>query len=413
VRPTPQDDDAPTGLPAADGTADDAPQDTETDAFEDEASTEQPEEIGLDAETGIDEPLDADLVLDDSDEGRALLEGTEAAEDLPGSDGSDELAAGEEYGWTEGSEPDASALGDLGDGLPSDDGQRFTEDEGEEGFDDGLAELGLFSLRPLDRSPHDDEGLEGEGESGASTSSTQQRQATGPAEQPARLPRSRVQVEVVHHPGHPLSLLIAAGATGFGWDDGLLVASPGDPVVRRRSASAGHGVARGMAAMVAPWGHELVVSTPEKLLRSADGGVSLHEVTGFAAEQPPTCLALVRRLDGGLRLLAAAPDGGLLASDDAGASFVELGAERVVRLASDGHTGLAALCRAPDGNALLALTHDAGTSMELLTAPSQEPERIIDLQLSAGAVAVAQRLRAPHLLIAHDGDFGSERRTTN
>jgi hypothetical protein len=398
MRPTVQDDDEVAGLPASDG---DAASETGVEAFEadlEATEDEESEDVGLDTESGIDEPLDADLEMS-TDEGVSHLQDSEAAEDL--ATGEDEISDGdgEEYGYTEESEPlndeslydGAIVIGDEGSALG---------DRGEEGFGDELtaSDLDLDALPPLDA----DGGEEGELDDGNET-------ATSPRERPSLTPRAsqpviagialgneRVRVEVLQRSGRPLRLLCSAGAHGIAWDGTLLVAGASDPRPERRYA--GSDAVGALAAMETSRGLTIALITPDALLVSSDAGRTCTPRLDWPDRVPASSIALLRSPSGGVRLLAAAPMGGVYASDD-GAPLVALGPESgVVRLTSDNAMSALALIRSAENEPLLALSTDGGATFESMPAPVDALERVQDAQIAGPAVACCRRAPEPRVL---------------
>jgi hypothetical protein len=396
MRPTVQDDDEVAGLPASDG---DAASESGTDAFEadaEDAEDDTSEDVGLDAEAGIDEPLEADLDLK-HEEGASLLQDSEAAEDL--ATGEDDVGDGEEYGYTEDNEPlndeglyeGALTLGDEGSAL---------EDRGEEGFgDDAFAsELDLDKLPPLDADTYEDGDLDEGAEQG------------GPAvERPSLPPRAsqpvitgitlgneRIRVEVLQRSGRPLRMLCSAGASGIAWDGSLLVAGPNDPRPDRRYA--GSDAVGALAAMETGRGLEVALITPEALLVSHDGGHTCATRNDWPERVPASSVALLRSPRGGVRLLAAAPMGAVYASDEGG-RFAPLGPESgVVRLGSDSAMSALALIRSEANEPLLALSTDGGATFDSVAAPVDALERVQDAQVAGLAVVCCRRAPEPRVL---------------
>jgi hypothetical protein len=368
MRPTAQDDDEVTGLPASDG---DAASEAGTDPFEPDAEddgAEESEDVGLDAATGIDEPLDADFELQQGDEGASLLQDSEAAEDL--ATGEDDVGGGgEEYGYTEESEP----LNDEGlyEGaiVISDEGSAL-EDRGEEGFGDDTAGsvLDLEALPPLDSDP-ETEGELDEPAEGAVPISLPPR-ASEPPQRPSqptitgvRLGNARVRVEVLQRSGRPLRMLCAAGGTGIAWDGTLLTAGPSDPRPDRRYA--GSEAIGGLAALDTGKRLEIALITPEALLVSSDGGRTCRARTDWPDRVPASSVALLRSPRGGVRLIAAAP------------------------------------IRSETNEPLLALSMDGGETFETMPAPVDALERVQDVQIAGLSAACGRRAPEPRVLWTH------------
>lgn len=395
MRPTTvQDDDEVAGLPASDG---DAASETGAEAFEAELDSDddgESENIGLDTESGMDEPIDADLGRH-TDESISLLQDSEAAEDL--ATGDDEVGDGEEYGYTEESEPlndeslydGAIVIGDEGSAL---------EDRGEEGFgDDALAgEMDLDALPPLD----EDGGEEGELDDVGGAAG---RERPPPSVRPSQpvisgiaLGNERVRVEVLQRSGRPLRLLCSAGAHGIAWDGTLLVAGPSDPRPQRRYA--GSEAVGAIAAMETSRGLAVALVTPDALLVSRDGGRTCTVRSDWPDRVPASSIALLRSPSGGIRLLAAAPMGGVYASDD-GATLTALGPEAgVVRLCSDNAMSALALIRSAENEPLLALSTDGGATFESMPAPVDALERVQDAQIAGQAIVCCRRAPEPRVL---------------
>jgi len=408
MRPTAQDDDEVSGLPAADG---DAASEQGVDPFEpeDDAEDEGDEHVGLDAEAGIDEPLEADLELK-HEEGTSLLQDSEAAEDL--ATGDDEVGDGEEYGYTEESEP----LNDEGlyDGaiVISDEGSAL-EDRGEEGFGDDVAGsvLDLDALPPLDSGPEAGEESELDDGHGSERPSAPPAGAPGPrvSEPPqrpsqpvisgVRLGNGRVRVEVLQRSGRPLRTLCAAGATGIAWDGTLLTAGASDARPERRYA--GSEAIGGLAALDTGKRLEIALITPEALLVSSDGGRTCRARSDWPDRVPASSVALLRSPRGGVRLIAAAPMGHAYASDDGG-PFARLAPESgVVRLSADDRHSVLALIRSEANEPLLALSMDGGETFETMPAPVDALERVQDVQIAGFSAACARRAPEPRVLWTH------------
>lgn len=396
MRPTVQDDDEVAGLPASDG---DAASETGVEPFEAELDSDEEEgdeDVGLDTEAGIDEPLESDLDLR-REEGVSLLHDSEAAEELETDD--DEIGEGDEYGYTDDSEP----LHDEGmyDGAISiaDEGSAL-EDRGEEGFgDDGLSgELDLEALPPLDS----DTGEEGELDDGAyRIVPTVERASSSPrASQPVitgiRLGNERVRVEVLQRSGRPLRLLCCGGASGIAWDGTLLVAGPLDARPERRYA--GSEAVAGLAAIESGRGLEIALVTPEALFVSHDGGRTAQARNDWPERVPASSVALLRSPAGGLRLVAAAPMSGLLVSDDDG-RFEPLGPDTgVVRLCSDGAASALALVRSADNEPLFVYSVDGASSFENMRAPVDALERVQDAQIAGQTLVCCRRAPEPRVI---------------
>jgi hypothetical protein len=399
MRPTVQDDDEVAGLPASDG---DAASESGTEPFEADVETDEDEgdeDVGLDTESGMDDPVDADFELS-GEEGTNLLKDSEAAEDL--ATGEDEISGGDgdEYGYTEDSEP----LNDEGlyDGaiLIADEASAL-EDRGEEGFgDDGIGgEMDLDALPPLDA------GEEGELDE----------IAIRPSERPSSPPRAsqpvisgitlgneRIRVEVLQRSGRPLRLLCCAGASGIAWDGTLLVAGPLDPRPDRRYA--GSEVVGALAALETSRGLEIALITPEALLVSRDGGRTCRTRSDWPDRLPASSIALLRSPNGGVRLLAAAPMGGVLVSDD-GSPFFALGPQGgVVRLSSDNAMSALALVRSSDNEPLFAISSDGAATFESMQAPVDALERVQDAQIAGQALVCCRRAPEPRVIWAQADD---------
>jgi hypothetical protein len=405
MRPTALDDDEVTGLPASDG---DQASEAGTEPFEPDAEddgAEESEDVGLDAATGIDEPLDADLELQHGDEGASLLQDSEAAEDL--ATGEDDLGGDdEEYGYTEESEP----LNDEGlyEGaiVISDEGSAL-EDRGEEGFGDDTAGsvLDLEALPPLDSDPETEREIDEPAEGGVPISLPPPR-ASEPPQRPSqptitgvRLGNARVRVEVLQRSGRPLRMLCAAGGTGIAWDGTLLTAGPSDPRPDRRYAGAE--AIGGLAALDTGKQLEIALVTPEALLVSSDGGRTCRARTDWPDRVPASSVALLRSPRGGVRLIAAAPMGHAYASDDGG-PFTRLPPESgVVRLSSDDRQSVLALIRSETNEPLLALSTDGGETFETMPAPVDALERVQDVQIAGLSAACARRAPEPRVLWTH------------
>jgi hypothetical protein len=412
MRPTLQDDDDVAGLPARDG--DSESEGVPLDGLEPEDTTEEDEQVGLDAEAGIDEPLDADLALSPGDEHQSFLEGSETPADTsPEPDDEDLESGGAEYGWVLESEPlEDQSLSDEDSGLIEGE-SGLLDDQGEEGFgDDALAaSLDLGALPPLDAEPESESEAE---QAPPRASRPSPPIVTRPSVAPSvrgelRLHARQVHIEVLQRSGRPLRALCTAGATGLAWDGSLLIAEPGGSKPERRFAGSD---ALGALAAIAREEREereqrvqVVLVTPEALLSSNDGGRVFSVRSDWPHAMPASSVALVRRPEGGVRLLAAAPLGGLLASDD-GRPFFALGPERgIVRLASDGGSSALALMRGEDNEPLIALTRDAGDSFELLDAPVDVLERAQDLQVAHGAILCCRRAPEPRVLWGRSDAF--------
>jgi hypothetical protein len=395
MRPTVQDDDEVAGLPASDG---DAASETGAEAFEadlEPADDEANEDVGLDTEAGIDEPLDADLEMS-TDEGVSLLQDSEAAEDL--ATGDDEVGGGEEYGYTEESEPvndeglydGAIVIGDEGSAL---------EDRGEEGFGEDVmgSELDLDALPPLDADAGEETELDdGERGTGARERPSLALRASQPVISGIALGNERIRVEVLQRSGRPLRLLCSAGAHGIAWDGTLLVAGPSEPRPERRYA--GSDTVGALAAMETSRGLAIALITPDALLVSHDGGRTCTPRLDWPDRVPASSIALLRSPGGGVRLLAAAPMGGVYASDDA-APLTALGPESgVVRLGSDNAMSALALIRSAENEPLLALSADGGATFESMPAPVDALERVQDVQIAGAAVVCCRRAPEPRVL---------------
>jgi hypothetical protein len=401
MRPTLQDDDDVAGLPARDG--DSESEGAPLDGLEPEDTAEGDESVGLDAEAGIDEPLDADLELQAGDEHESFLEGSETPSDLtPEPDDEDLEGGASEYGWVLGSEPleDSSLTEEDSSFAEAESG--LLDDQGEEGFGDDLlaGSLDLGALPPLDAEPES----EAEGAAHAPreprppipTVSRPKPKAAMETRSELRLLASQVHVEVLQRSGRPLRALCSAGATGLAWDGSLLIAEPG--LTRPERRFAGSDTLGALAAIERGERVQVALVTPEALLCSNDGGRVFSVRSDWPHAMPASSVALVRRAEGGVRLLAAAPLGGLMASDE-GRPFFALGPARgIVRLASDGGSSALALLRGEDNEPLIALTHDGGDSFEMLDAPVDVLERAQDLQVAQGAILCCRRAPEPRVL---------------
>lgn len=443
MRPILKEDDDVVGLPATDGDANEVPTGAnEASPFDADERVkpgeEESETVGLDAEAGIDEPIDPELDAQTlADEGTSLLEGSEAVGALSG-DEDDDIDEGEgaEYGWTDESEPsDEQSMYDGA--LELEPERSLLDDRGEEGFgDDSLgAELDLSPLPPLD------EAEEARAELDERNSNPPPPPASSPLDKGAQTPGqlsplarrsmpsgapiapnaasiaasagfavvspAQVRLEVLQRSGRPLRALTAAGATGIAWDGSLLVTEPGD--VRPQRRYAGPDVISGLCAIEldAGQGLEIALLTPDALLRSTDAGRTFSARSDWPATSPASSIAFVRKPGGGARLLAAAPEGALLGSDDGAAFFaVELG-DGVVRLASDNGGSALALRRHKQG-AALAITHDAAGTFESLIAPVDLIERVQDAQLAGSTLLCCRRSPEPRVMWCADDPMVDE-----
>jgi hypothetical protein len=394
MRPTVQDDDEVAGLPASDG---DAASENGTEPFEADVDSDEDgesENVGLDTEAGIDEPQDADLEMS-TEEGTSLLHDSEAAEDLV--TGEDEVGDGEEYGYTEESEPlndeglydGAIVIGDEGSAL---------EDRGEEGFGEDVAasDLDLDALPPLDADGGEDGELDDDDGAGPPDRPSLPPRASQPVIAGIALGNERVRVEVLQRSGRPLRLLCSAGAHGIAWDGTLLVAGPAEPRPERRYA--GSDAVGAVAAMETSRGLAIALVTPEALLVSYDGGRTCMPRLDWPDRVPASSIALLRSPSGGVRLLAAAPMGGVYASDD-GSPLAALGPESgVVRLSSDNAMSALALIRSAENEPLLALSTDGGATFESMPAPVDALERAQDAQIAGTAIVCCRRAPEPRVL---------------
>jgi hypothetical protein len=304
MRPTLQDDDDVAGLPARDG--DSESEGAPLDGLEPEDTDEGDEQVGLDAESGIDEPLDADLALRPGDEQQSFLDGSETPADLTPEPDDEELESGsEEYGWVMESEPieDPSMVEDdagLGEGEGC-----LLDDQGEDGFgDDALvASLDLGALPPLDAEAESetDEAAQPPRPSRPALAKPSVRPSAPARSGELRLLARQVHTEVLQRSGRPLRALASAGATGLAWDGSLLIAEPSAPRPERRFA--GSDALGALAAIERDQRVQIVLVTPEALLCSNDGGRVFSVRSDWPHAMPASSVALVRRPEGGVRLL--------------------------------------------------------------------------------------------------------------
>ncbi|MGD8862804.1 MAG: hypothetical protein PVI30_22520 [Myxococcales bacterium] len=375
----------------------------------------QAEDVGLDAEAGLDEPEEHELDTVDADEDRSWSDGDEAADDL--AVGDDEVGDEAEYGWTDDNEP--ADDGGFDEGVVTlDEGGSFVDDGGVEGLeDDGLeAEVDPGALPPLERATNepDEEMLEQEEELDARelellAASMPDEDLVELAEgvHGAVLPPEAVLLTTLLQQGAPLGALAATARHGLAWDGTLRVSAAGDAAERRFSRADAlwdlAAVERGAALIVA-------LATPEGLLISRDGGRSFAPAAALpGGGLPPNRVAFSRDDAGEPKLWAAAPEGPLCVSHDLGASFrVSLDGARVLGLQSDGRRGLVAVARDEGGAGIAEHSVDGGRSFRTVELPASEVERLQQVRVCGETLLVSRRSPEPQLLLAHADEPWSE-----
>jgi hypothetical protein len=354
------DDDFLPGLPPADGGLDD-----ETPAVEDDVELDVGEEegVGLDATTGGEEPLDAELtaeLLDGLEDEQRWTVGSEEAGDEAGSHGIEETDQQSEYGWTEGSETDERAEWED-DGLEVEEPPGSVLDDGSEGVEEHFAidgdEDALPGLPALDREAErnaeeaaSDLDLEADGGiEGPDLSFDEEARIAGDSLPP---PIDLAAVESSYlGPSEPLHAIAVDG-------DALLAG--GASLHRfagsgRRELEIDAAAEQGIASIAVAGATVLVGTRVGELFRAKDGGD--FEPVALPLDEEVHPLTVV--VEPGSGRLWAHAGRQLLVSDDLGETFGRSGLDPVRALAIDPEGGLAAVA-GPDAGPVFARHRDGG-----------------------------------------------------
>jgi hypothetical protein len=357
---------------------------------------EEDREIGLDAETGLEDGLDGAEEVSAADDAGSWLDDEVGT----GSDDDDDDGDEEEATLGEDGEPPAEQGGEFDDDLTFEEVDSVAGDSGDEGFGDEsvLSGLDLEGLPKLDGSGDGEEGLESE----SNLESGPELRVSRPV--PAEETRSpRAALELLQRSGRPLSALIAAGETGWAWDGSLLVAEPDALKAERRFA----GAETAYALAAAGTDSLIALATPGGLLCSRDAGRSFAPAVGVGSGAwAPSALAFTD-VGAGPVLWAAPPAGALHRSGDGGRSFETVAVlPRVLRLASDGRSQLIVLGRDAKGGACAARSEDGGETFAALALPFSDVERVQDVQVCGAALLFSRRGLSPQLVwCGDDGEF--------
>jgi len=319
-----------------------------------EMEDEDDEQVGLDTESGFEDSPE-DLELDDAGEGERWTTDSEAADDLPGTEG--EVIDGQEYGWigeddAAGPEQEDELESDFDEGTPN------LDDGGVEGVDDET-DLEDFELGGL---PELDSSAEEEGE-GFGSESLEELAGVNLAEEPVLelvpgqpwklLPPSALRTSpVATLPGAPLVMAGHSGRVVLCAGDGWY--SAGRSGLSRLPVEASPG--RGLALAEHEGRVVIVLGSPAGLYLSIDGGRSFERQRESDAPSEVAITVQSSRL----RIWAKGTRGAVQTSDDLGKTWSPMRIEgQVITFATDGERRIAALVKRA-GRTVLGISSDGG-----------------------------------------------------